>query len=88
LNYTASMKNSPAPSVTPRPWYREPWCWVLIALPLSAVVGSMISLWLALSHPDLLVVDEIEYSKIKSAIKAEPQASGVDTIPVDGADSN
>jgi len=80
------MQNSSAPLIVPRPWYREPWPWVLIALPLTAVVGCMISLWLALSHPDLLVVDEVEYSRIKSAIKAEPQASGVDTIPVDGAD--
>ena len=39
-------------------WYREFWVWVLIALPASAVVGGMITLYLAVSSSDGLVVDD------------------------------
>lgn len=43
---------------TVRPWYREPWVWLLIALPLSAVIGGMITLYLAISTNDGLVADD------------------------------
>lgn len=39
-------------------WYREPWPWILIFLPLSAVVASMISIWLAIKSADGLVEDD------------------------------
>lgn len=39
-------------------WYREPWPWILILLPLSAVVASMITLWLAVKSADGLVEDD------------------------------
>jgi len=39
-------------------WYREPWPWILMLLPLSAVVASMTSLWLALKSDDGLVTDD------------------------------
>jgi uncharacterized protein len=42
----------------PVPWYRVPMVWLLIALPLSAVVGGFITLWLALRSDDGLVVDD------------------------------
>ena len=41
-----------------RPWYKEPWPWVAIAVPGAAVVMGMITLYLALTNPDYLVVDE------------------------------
>jgi hypothetical protein len=41
-----------------RPWYREPWPWFLILLPLSAVVASMITIWLAVKSADGLVADD------------------------------
>ncbi len=40
------------------PWYRQFWPWVLIFLPLSAVVGCLITIALALRDPDGLVVDD------------------------------
>ena len=58
------------PAVQHRPWYREPWVWVLIAFPLLAVVGCAITIWLALSHPDYLVVDEHEYQQIEAGLEA------------------
>ncbi|MGC9163132.1 MAG: FixH family protein [Thiomonas sp.] len=42
---------------TPRPWYREPWPWFLMALPLAAVVASLYTIFLASRSPDSLVTD-------------------------------
>ena len=36
-------------------WYRNPWVWLLIAIPSLTVAGCMVTIWLALTHPDLLV---------------------------------
>ena len=41
-----------------RPWYREPWVWLMIAFPLSAVVAGMITIYLAVTTSDGLVVDD------------------------------
>lgn len=40
-----------------RPWYREPWPWFLIALPLIAVLASAYTIYLASRTPDSLVTD-------------------------------
>ncbi len=42
----------------PKRWYAEPWVWLVIALPLTAVVGGMFTLYLAVSTSDGLVVDD------------------------------
>jgi len=41
-----------------KPWYREPLVWMLIAIPLSAVIGGAITLALAIISDDGLVVDD------------------------------
>lgn len=41
-----------------RRWYQQPWVWLLIALPATAVVGGMITLYLAVTTSDGLVVDD------------------------------
>jgi len=56
------------------PWYRQFWPWFIIALPASAVVASFITLWLAMSRPDHLVVDDAEYQRINSELKAQAPA--------------
>ena len=38
-----------------RPWYRQFYPWMLIFLPASAVIGGFITLYLAISRPDVLV---------------------------------
>ena len=53
------------------PWYRQFWPWFIIALPASAVVASFITLWLAISNPDQLVIDEDEYRRLNSELKAQ-----------------
>ncbi len=51
------------------PWYREPWPWVLIALPGIAVVGCSITLWLAVRSADGVVASD--YYKQGLAINRE-----------------
>ncbi|NJD30417.1 MAG: hypothetical protein FIB04_00815 [Gammaproteobacteria bacterium] len=38
-----------------RPWYRQLWPWLLIIPPAGAVIGGMITLYLAVTRPDILV---------------------------------
>jgi hypothetical protein len=43
---------------SPTSWYREPYVWLLIAIPLASVVGSVITGRLALRSDDGVVVDD------------------------------
>ena len=54
------------------PWYKQFWPWFIIALPASVVVASFFTLWLAISNPDQLVVDDDEYQRLNSGLKAQP----------------
>lgn len=40
------------------PWYREPYVWLLILFPATAVFGGIITIYLAVSSNDGLVVDD------------------------------
>ena len=51
-----TVNASPVSNV--KPWYREPWVWLMIALPASAVVAGMITIYLAVTTSDGLVVDD------------------------------
>ncbi|AOB26378.1 MULTISPECIES: FixH family protein [Bordetella] len=33
-----------------RPWYREPWPWILMAGPLVAIIGCVITIYLAMTR--------------------------------------
>ena len=41
-----------------KPWYREPWPWILMAGPAAVIVAGAITLWLAVSTSDGLVADD------------------------------
>ena len=69
-NSTAEKRSTVPPDV--RPWYREPWPWVLIALPLSAVIASFFSLYLAIANPDYMVADDQELDRVKAELRAQP----------------
>lgn len=56
------------------PWYKQFWPWFIIALPASVVVASFFTLWLAISNPDPLVVDDDEYRRLNSELKAQVPA--------------
>jgi uncharacterized protein len=45
-------------SASPRPWYREPWPWILAAGPAIAIVGSFATLAIAISTSDGLVAED------------------------------
>jgi len=60
----------PANTESANPWYKEPWPWVVIAIPFLTVVASMITLWLAITHPDHLVVDESSGQAVNASLKA------------------
>ncbi|MEJ2061194.1 MAG: FixH family protein [Gammaproteobacteria bacterium] len=40
------------------PWYRQFWPWFVIALPLSAVIGGLATVWIAVDHRVSLVADD------------------------------
>ena len=69
------LQNEKSESMQNQPWYRQFWPWFIIALPASAVIASFISLWLAVSNPDHLVVDEQEYQQLRSELKAQTPAN-------------
>jgi hypothetical protein len=37
------------------PWYRNPWVWLLIAIPSLTVAGCMLTIYLAITNPHILV---------------------------------
>lgn len=39
-------------------WWNEPMVWLIIALPISAVIGAAVTIWLAASRADTLVTEE------------------------------
>ncbi len=41
-----------------RPWYREPWPWLLMLGPAVVVVAAVVTLWLAVVSNDGLVADD------------------------------
>ena len=47
-----------ARSAPAKPWYRQPWPWLLMAPPLVAVVAGFATLWIAVSSDDGLVADD------------------------------
>jgi hypothetical protein len=53
MNKPTALAGAPS-----RPWYREPWPWIIMAAPAAAVVGGAVMLWLAIATDDGLVVDD------------------------------
>lgn len=51
------------------PWYTHRWPWFLMLGPASVVVGGSFVTWLALGHPDAMVVDD--YYKQGKAINQD-----------------
>jgi hypothetical protein len=74
-----------------KPWYREPWPWVAIAIPAAAVVMGVTTLILAINNPDPLTVDERTYQELHSELTAD-QASDTDgeapEAPADPSDGD
>lgn len=46
------------PNTTASPWYTHRWPWFLMLGPATVLVGGAFAAWLALGHPDAMVVDD------------------------------
>jgi hypothetical protein len=51
------------------PWYTHRWPWLLMLGPATVLVGGSVATWLALRHPDAMVVDD--YYKQGKAINQD-----------------
>ena len=78
---------SPIETGPPRPWYKEPWPWVIISIPAAAVIMGFITLYLALANPDYLVVKDEDYQTIKSELRAQP-TPGNSSAPDDAQEAD
>jgi hypothetical protein len=59
-----------ASTATPAtPWYTHRWPWLLMIGPASVLVAGSVATWLALGHPDAMVVDD--YYKQGKAINQD-----------------
>ena len=52
------MKDKPVNTADLRPWYREPWPWILAAGPFIVVVAGIYTAWLAVISNDGLVTED------------------------------
>lgn len=54
------MPTTPIPGTEAHaaPWYTHRWPWLLMLGPASVLGGGAIAVWLALAHPDAMVVDD------------------------------
>lgn len=70
------MSNANCPE-KPTHWWREPWPWFLMALPLSAVIGSLATAWIAAKDPDPLVTEDYykEGLAIHQVVEREAKAT-------------
>ena len=67
-----SLEQRPQSVKTPEPpWYKQFWPWFIIALPATAVIASFITLYLAIIRPDYIVVEDEEYQRLNSELKAQ-----------------
>ncbi len=57
------------------PWYRQFWPWFLIALPASAVIASLYTLYLAVTHPDPVIIDQQQYRQLDRELKVQRPAA-------------
>ncbi|NCX03543.1 MAG: hypothetical protein EBV72_11790 [Betaproteobacteria bacterium] len=63
----------------PKPWYRQGWPWLLMLMPGLAVVGGVITAYLAISSNHALVVGEYwrEGKAINHSLAKEAQAKAL-----------
>ncbi len=60
------------PHTHARPWYRQLWPWILIAIPLIGVVLSTITVMVALRSADQDVRDDMHAPLDKASWRATP----------------
>jgi uncharacterized protein len=66
-----------------KPWYREPWPWILMSGPVAAVIGSLVSAYLAFHGADP-VIDENYYQhglQINRELERQQGSDRPDVVP-------
>ena len=43
---------------SPKPWYREPWPWILMSGPAAVLIAGAATMWIAFASADGLVADD------------------------------
>jgi hypothetical protein len=73
-----------------KPWYRQFWPWFIIALPASAVVAGLTTVWIAMQTTDSLVVQSEDGVRNASdrQISAERLASELGLAAIIAIDSS
>lgn len=63
--------------IAERPWHREPFVWMVIGFPTAAVLAGFVTLYLAVSSDDGLVVDDYykQGLEINRVLKREAAAA-------------
>jgi hypothetical protein len=61
------------------PWYTHRWPWFLMIGPASVLVAGSVATWLALGHPDAMVVDDYykQGKAINQDLRRDRVASGM-----------
>lgn len=52
------MDSSNSSTLADRPWFRQPFVWLVIGIPLSSVIVGMVMLWLSIVSFDGMVADD------------------------------
>ncbi|WP_423196908.1 MULTISPECIES: hypothetical protein [unclassified Cupriavidus] len=47
-----------------KPWWKEPWPWLLMSGPLLAMIGCGITIWLAATHADRPVGEAVRHGLV------------------------
>lgn len=41
--------------ISAEPWYRNPWVWLIIAIPGLTVIGCAFTIYLAIANPEIIL---------------------------------
>ncbi|MGS1010412.1 FixH family protein [Achromobacter anxifer] len=62
------------PAKTVKPWYREPWPWILMAGPFAAMIGCFVTIYFAFTN---FSSQPIQEGVVKRGLVIEQAASSV-----------
>ena len=69
-----------------KPWYREPWPWIIIGLLGTVMVASAVTFWIAVANPDTMVLDDAEYRQLRSELRAQESPDTASPARTSGED--
>lgn len=59
------MRNNKKKQTESQAWYKHPWVWFMIALPASAVVASLYTVYVASQHAPEVIVKQNKFQMEK-----------------------